>query len=141
MAEPLQPDNLVKSQTRTLRHWLVAGVVVVAAALVWIVVDRQREQPWNGQAVTARFVDMTVARGETDVHLVLSYALTNQTGHTYRMPKPAYGELMRRLPDGTMKEVDSVEWDQSTTVPSPGMAEVQFDVALDPLQYLSLIHI
>lgn len=123
------------AEHRTLRNGLIAAGAVVAVALIWFIVHRAGMQPWNSQAITARFVDMTVARDQTDVHLVLKYALTNQTGHTYRMPQPTYGELMRRLPDGTMKEVDSVEWDQGTTVPAPGMAEVQFDVAMDPLQY------
>lgn len=113
----------------------MAAGTVVAVALIWFIVHRERETPWNSQAITARFVDMSVAKGQTDVHLVLKYALTNQSGHTYRMPQPTYGELMRRLPDGTMKEVDSVEWDQGTRVPAPGMAEVQFDVVLDPLHY------
>jgi hypothetical protein len=135
MPEPLLPAEATRSQNREMRNFLVGISVVVVLALIWWIVHRKRDEPWNDQAITARFVEMTVAKGHSDVHLVLKYDLTNQSGHTYRMPQPAYGELMRRLPDGTMKEVDSVEWDEGTTVPAPGMAEVQLDIALDPLNY------
>jgi hypothetical protein len=135
MPESLVPAESARNENRAFRSVLLAAGMVVGVALIWFIVHREREQPWNGQAITARFVDISMAKGKTDVHLVLKYALTNGSGHTYRMPKPTYGELMRRLPDGTMKEVDSVEWDQGTTVPAPGMAEVQLDIALDPLHY------
>lgn len=135
MPPPLVPPEPVNNENRVLRNSLLGAGVVVAIALTWFIAHRERETPWNSQAITARFVEVTVAKGETDVHLVLRYQLTNASGHTYRMPKPTYGELMRRLPDGTMKEVDSVEWDQATKVPARGIAEVQFDVTLDPLQY------
>jgi hypothetical protein len=135
MAERLDPAGPMRSEHRKLRDGLVGAGILVGIVLIWVIVHQQREQPWNSQAITARFVDMSVARGQTDVHLVLRYELTNQTGDQYRMPKPTYGELMRRLPDGTMKEVDSVEWDEATPVPSRKSAEEQFDVTLDPLQY------
>jgi hypothetical protein len=131
----LSAADSTTSQYRMLRNSLVGAGIVVAIALLWFIVHRERETPWNNQAITAHFVEVSVATGETDVHLVIRYQLANHTGHTYRMPQPAHGELMRRQPDGTMKEVDSVEWDQATPVPSRGTAEEQLDVALDPLQY------
>ncbi|HTV81265.1 MAG TPA: hypothetical protein VME18_01350 [Acidobacteriaceae bacterium] len=133
MAEELHPAG--PGKTRVPRSALLAVGIAVAAALVWWALHRSREALWNDQAITARFVELSVARGQTDVHLVLRYELTNRTGQKYRMQKPTYGELMRRTPDGSMKEVDSVEWDQGTPVPPHGTAVEQLDVAMDPLQY------
>lgn len=135
MPEMPQPADPGKGQNRALRNFLVAAGIVVAVALIWLIVHRERASPWNDQAITARFLDLSVATGKNDVHLVLHYELTNRTGQKYRMPTPTSGELMRRTADGTMKEVDSVEWEQGTAVPPQGTADVQFDVALDPLQY------
>lgn len=110
------------------------GIAVLAAAL-WLALRSSPAPPWNEQAITARFTDMTVERGHSDVHLILRYTLTNQTDHTYRMPRPTYGELLRKTPEADWKEIDTVEWDQGTPVPPRGTAVESFDLALDPLQY------
>jgi hypothetical protein len=133
MAEEFDPVDPVKR--RSALKWAFLLVFLGSAALVWWALHRSQEAPWNDQAITARFVEMSVAAGKADVHLVLSYELTNRTGKNYRMPRPTYGELMRRTPDGSMKEVDSVEWDQGTPVPAHGTAVEQLDIAMDPLQY------
>lgn len=113
----------------------MAAAMVVLAALIWMAVDHAQEKPWDDHAITASFTKLTVKKGQKDVHLILTYTLTNNTGHTYRLTAPGYSELMRKAPSGALKEVDSVLWDQATAIRPHGQAVEEFDLSENPMHY------
>lgn len=119
-----------KIEMAALLGCLLLGVVL------WLVLRSPAELPWDNQAITARFQDLTIQQPAPDlqkpgdVHVILSYALTNLTGHDYRIPAPSLGVLMKHLPEGGLQEVDSVSWDSQALIPARKTANVQFDVTI-----------
>jgi len=135
MAEELRRADAVSSRGRMPLAAYLGAAILVVAAVTWAAVRHSRETPWNDNAITAQFVNLTVKKGQKSVHLILSYKLTNNMGDKYRLPPPGSSELMRKTPGGTLEEVDSVLWDQETTIPPHQTAVVEFDISEDPMHY------
>jgi len=115
------------------RVWLALFAVAVLAVALFASRSRWWPQPaWDANAIAAHFVDVTVEKGERDVHVVFHYALTNSTGQVYRMPPPSVGVLMAHMPEGGLHAMDSVVW-EPTAIPAGKTVNAEFDVALDPL--------
>lgn len=126
-------------------RWFVVAALILAAALFWYAFHPSRQDPWNNQAIQAKFADLVIQRPQTDpptadsdaeklqadVHVVLRYVLTNHSGKPYRMPPPSHGALMKNLSRLGLQEVDSVVW-ESPVIPAGKTASVQFDLTLSP---------
>lgn len=114
------------------------AVVVISlcllAGVVWYILRPSREEPWNAHAITATFADLTTQPSGNDVHLIFRYNLTNNTKKNFRLPAPTLGALMRKLPDGKLKEVDSAEW-ESVLIPAGKTVSEEFDLSIDPTRY------
>ncbi len=131
-------------------RWLLIGSIILAAGLLgyWYSVRGGSEDPWNNQAIQARFASLVVQRPETaaqpqdenadaddekpqtDVHVILHYVLVNNTSKPYSMPPPAKGSLMKNLIEQGPREVDTVVWDGGV-IPAGKTGDVEFDVTLD----------
>ncbi len=135
MPEELHPGSPAKIRTGVPTSALLGAAIVIVAAVTWAAVRHSSDKPWNDNAVTAQFLNLTVKKGQRSVHLILTYRLTNNTGDKYRLPPPGSSELMRKTPSGQLKEVDSVLWDQDTTVPAHSAAVEEFDISEDPMHY------
>lgn len=123
------------SEARQRRYWPVIAACAVAFLLALIGWNRVHWAPsnsWDLGAIRARFTDMTLQTQEREVHLIFRYALTNTTRRSYRIPPPAVGVLMTRVPEGGMHQMESVRWDP-VVIPAGKTVNAQFDVALDPL--------
>lgn len=134
MADISRLVRRVKRWTLLRRSPLAAAGVVALALLVWLVLRPSSGKAWSDQAITARFLRVSVEKDQKDAELILRYSLENHTGHKYRLPAPVHGELMQKMPDGTLHEVDTVLWDEKTAIPSRGTAVEQFEVSMDALR-------
>jgi hypothetical protein len=135
MADNVRFRVPVKSRSHAPATALFGAAAFLVLVLIWVAVRHSRQKPWNDTAITATFVKLTVRKGQKDVHLILTYKLTNNTGDKYRLPPPGSSELMRKTPGGAMNEVDSVLWDQETPIPAHGAAVEEFDISQNPMHY------
>ena len=129
-ADPRPPHNA--------RWWIVAAAsLALLVAVGWSVWRHEQDYRWDTRAIAAEFRDVTIQRqNEKDVHLLLHYALTNSTRHSYRLASPPLGVLMLRPPEGELREMDSVIWD-SIVIPAGKTAIAEFDVTLQTVQDLA----
>lgn len=119
--------------------WALGAAVIVLGVALWLALRPSRPIPWNDRAITADFQSLTIQKpvspeeaGATpgDVHVVFAYKLTNATDHTYELPEPKHGVLMKSVTGGGWQDVDSVEWEQHLKIRARQSVEVEFDMAI-----------
>jgi hypothetical protein len=92
-------------------------VTVCALTLYWW---SQRPKPWTDSAISAKDAHLVVQMSGEEVHLEVSYAVTNHTKDSYTLPAPLSGTLLRRNPeDKSLVKLDDATWDDTLIIP-PG---------------------
>jgi hypothetical protein len=107
--------------------------VLSMAVLYWW---SERPKPWTDTAITAKPTELSMQIIGEEERFRFRYALTNNTGRDYILPRPGAVALMRVLPaDSSLEKVQSAEWDSETRIPPKQTINVIFKVTYDLAEF------
>jgi hypothetical protein len=118
--QPLIPRSVRWKELFVVSAGIGAGVAVaviaLAVAAVWYTSRPVKARPWNQTAITAKYADLDVTKGQRLV-LTFRYTLENHTHHDYELPNSA--GIYKVLPEGKGLERDAkLKWDGGTSLPA-----------------------
>ena len=111
-----------------------AGAVVAAAVIIgaWFYITSlsEKPKPWDREAISATFVDLSVTI-EDKIVLTFQYTLENKTKSDYYFPEDAKSTFVV-LPEGKgLSQKDEFAWGRGVYVPSGQKVSMSFHLTYD----------